>query len=443
MTSHSLTRKVQALAGKYRVEPGFSLRCLGAALKLAEYVKPEDVVLWPVNHGGLAWEACLTSDKTKSKLGKGGRVFCILRDDFPETPELWGSLDEAAASAGSGILRIKLSAVSDRPEISGKDRYPEFLSRFLDRIFPVKEPSLESPVQKTAEPMIKSLQIQDLPLTAGEKVNPVNPIPEAYLHWLEKSQTNIHIDTNVDLRERFLAAGAASMAGLTPVISLASGESSEAALLTSRYFSAGNRALIRIRDDWAAASSFQVLTNVPILTPASDSDLTAAVEWAFTAGNPILILEPGRTSISARAVLKKPWDTNSCVVVKETKGRAAGNILLIAPGTLVREAVKSADRLVKDDFSVTVLSVRFLRPLVSRDILKNIAAFDLVVIVDPADLFGGVKNTLGLQPPSSGEPRIVIYKGAPNGRNLADFASEIHRESRFQRTVDDVKKDRW
>jgi len=107
------------------------------------------------------------------------------------------------------------------------------------------------------------------------------------------------------------------------------------------------------------------------------------------------------------------------------------------------KASKAAERLAKENFSVSVLSIRILKPLEISEIKNFIKDFDLVVVADPIDCPGGLKTSLGLDLLRSGVVPAVVSDSSMTGLSLAELASSAHRENRFLQTVDDVKKDRW
>lgn len=427
MTSNALTRKVLSLAEKYGIDPDFSLRCINAAERLAGTVKPEDVIIWSAVHGGLAWEAL--GPRKALRTGAGGTVYCVLPDGFPENSELWTRIDSAAVESGSGIRRICLSAVPELSSSSETTAYPSLIQQLLDRFFPRKP-------QSTQKSALEEL-FAERPAASAE--SGAAGKPEGAI----SDSPNVHIDSVGDIQERFLAAKAVLAAGLNPSLRLAVGESYEGALLSSQYLSANRNAIIRVSEDWDAVNAFQILGTMPILTPASEEDLTGALDWAAQSKGPVLIIEPGRKSLPSRTVFRKPWSSGRQIVAKEKSIGKAGKILFIVPGTLAREASKAAERLAKENFSVTVLSVRFLRPLDSGEITNFARDYDLVVVADPVNSLGGLKTSLGLELITSPAIPAIVPDSSMDGKTLAELAASAHRENRFLRTVDDVKKDRW
>jgi deoxyxylulose-5-phosphate synthase len=110
---------------------------------------------------------------------------------------------------------------------------------------------------------------------------------------------------------------------------------------------------------------------------------------------------------------------------------------------MAREAGKAADRLKKENYSVSVLALRFPWLQDAKRIKDFASFFDLVVVTDPSDKSGGMKAELGLELNSLRELHVAVTEKCMNGKELALYAAALLREDRFHRTVDDVKKDRW
>jgi hypothetical protein len=206
------------------------------------------------------------------------------------------------------------------------------------------------------------------------------------------------------------------------------------------------RIILRTADDPSAAASFQVNTGISLFTPASDTDLGGALN---VIGNPgghgesFLIIEAGKTALTERSALKTPWTERGTPVVFETTGGTAGNILIAAPGYHAAEAVKAARLLGREKFSVTVVSLRYLRPCRTDEILKAAENFDLVLFSE-----SGAGNSMlfaseVLYLISEGLEAFTISGTPGNARTIADNAISALREQRFKRTLDDVREDRW
>ncbi|MCK5736627.1 MAG: hypothetical protein KAH21_09120, partial [Spirochaetaceae bacterium] len=272
--------------------------------------------------------------------------------------------------------------------------------------------------------------------------------PDSCRKWLEESSKRIFIPSHLTIRERFFAAAAAWNAGLIPMVSVRRGESAEASVMIKNFrMGLGGintpEILIRVEEDWDAVSVFRSVLNIPVLTPVSELDTHGALEWASDYSGSVLLIAPDKLSLPSRKQHKISWDSDEFLMLNKKTDGSNGSILLIVPGLLAREAGKAAMRLSRDNYTVAVMALRFSWPLDFKTISDTAIAYDLVVVSDPSDSSGGLKSDLGLFLMSLRETHIAIPGKKLNGKALAEYAVALHREDRFLRTVDDVKKDRW
>ncbi|MCK5736396.1 MAG: hypothetical protein KAH21_07955, partial [Spirochaetaceae bacterium] len=136
MTSNALPEKIQALAAKFGVDPSLAIRCLPAAEELARHTKRTDIVLWPLEQGGLAWEVV---DKSLNKSrDKQLSVYCVTWDLFPQTKNLWKEIDTLASAYGNRIIPVRLSFSNSS---NRQQSNPQFIQRFLNKFFPASNPA--------------------------------------------------------------------------------------------------------------------------------------------------------------------------------------------------------------------------------------------------------------------------------------------------------------
>jgi len=436
LTSNALIEKIKTLALKLGIDPSFSIQCVPAAFKLASHVESDDVVLWSEIYGGLAWTAM--GKQLKKNSSKSSRVFCVIPDYVFDGIGLWHELDSAASLIGGRIIPVRLLK-----EVSSgfQQHYPPLITSILERFFPAP-PTV--PVDGTAA-------ILEIPISSnhdGFNHRPDFSGSDFSRLWQEESTNRIILDSQVNLQLRFLGAAAASFAGLIPLILLNRDEAASAASLIRSYsvpesFKTKYKILITIEGDWIAADIFKIITDLNILSPLSGTDYLAALNWAEKSGESTLVIDPGDKSYPARSLHKQSWDTEKILILKEAKNGHTGSILFIVPGIMAKEAGKASDRLKKDDYSVAVMALRFIRPTENQRIRDIAAKYDLVIVADLSSETGGFKAELGLSLMSLEEIHIAVTQVKMNGKELAEYASALHREDRFHRTVDDVRKDRW
>ncbi|MDF1566516.1 MAG: transketolase C-terminal domain-containing protein [Spirochaetaceae bacterium] len=437
MTFESLNESIISLAGNRGIDPRPALSASEAALSLRRKVTESDKVIWPVEQGGLAWEAV---DKGRRTRGDGGtaRIFCVTFDGFAATPELWKRIDEAVSTQGRNVRRILLAALPRTPGESGH-RYPVFITRILERFFPLVRENESGFFSNDDTGVINFHHVASWPKTDIKPRSFQWELPFSCGSWT--GEKPIYLDQKLEINERFLAARCLAAANLVPIMAVTGDEAVHAAYLVGQ--SAIPRMIFLSENHSPGAAILQAVTSSPILTPANDTDLAGGINWALEHQKSILMVQPGTAALSPRTVLKSDWQTGTGIIVKENVAGNAGKVLFIAAGHMAKEAVRAADRLIKIGFSVRVFSMRFICP-VENDVLSAMAAdYDLVIIVDTPGEGKGLGWTVGLPLLENRSINAVIAASETDGKSLAELASKIHRENRFRRTVDDVKQDRW
>jgi len=433
LTSNALSEKIIILARQLNKDPLLALRCIPAVSELAGIVEDGDIVIWPEDMGGLAWIA--GGKPYRNKGSKAYTVFCVFPDYTPYSEELWHGLDIAASSLNNRIITIRLNSVVS-PAV--QPRYPRILQRLLDKFF--------SAAAINTDKNRSNLFINPISTKSYPEID--TQIPELFSKWLDKSIRRVFFNSPIDLHQRIMAATAAATAGLLPMISLERGEAATASSLIMRFRDSLNekgklKFLLSVEEDWGAVSIIKSVLDIPVLTPLSDADFQGALDWASESEKSIFLLAPGKSSLPVRALHKSSWESSEFLILKEKKDGSAGSVLLIVPGVYAREAGKAADLLHKKNFSIAVAALRFLPPVDLENLKKTAEQYDLVIVSDPSEIFGGFKAELGLSLMSLKDTHIAVTDKYHNGKDLAMFAERLHREDRFHRTVDDVKRDRW
>lgn len=443
MTSESLNESIISLAKNRGIDPRPALSASEAALSLRREVTQSDTVIWPVDQGGLAWEAVDKGRRTRGNDGNA-RIFCVTFDGFAATPELWKRIDKAVSSRGRNIRRILL-VPHHRTAEELEHRYPAFITRILERFFPstnVHSDALSESGGCFSDEDTGGIIFQHVASWPKTGIKPKRfrwDLPFSCGSWT--GEKPVYLDQNLDINERFLAARCLAEANLVPIMAISGDETVQAAHLINQ--SAKTRVIFLTENHNSGTAPFLAVMPSPILTPANDTDLAGAVNWAMTHQGSMLMVHPGSAALPPRTVLKSDWQTGTGVIVKDSVAGDTGKVLFIAAGHMAKESVRAADRLIKMGFSVRVLSMRFIRP-VENDVLSAMAAdYDLVIIVDTPGEGKGLGWTAGLPLLKNRSINAVIAASEEDGKSLSELASTLHRENRFRRTVDDVKQDRW
>jgi 1-deoxy-D-xylulose-5-phosphate synthase len=121
----------------------------------------------------------------------------------------------------------------------------------------------------------------------------------------------------------------------------------------------------------------RMLPNMEILCPADEPDLKAALDYAVTANGPVAIRYP-KEDVSQN-------EQSPSLAVSYQKGKsvllrqASGEIVVVAVGSILMEALKAADILKQDDIHIGVINVRFAKPV--DDAIVDLLAQDKTLII--------------------------------------------------------------
>ena len=253
----------------------------------------------------------------------------------------------------------------------------------------------------------------------------------------------VPVEGALSLATRFDIAECLAVCRFRPIVPLRPGEMKQASAVQEELKSR-DLPIIWISDGtWAVSTAFCDGSDLAVLTPASEQDLAGALKWAAGQERSVLILPPGDGAHAERSVFRSNWETGGSVLVRESLKGSAGRLLLVAPGTMGREASRAVERLVRDNIAVTFLSLRFLQPLNSHDIETRMEQFDICLIAQPSEFPGDLRSTLAALAAADSDRRIVFAGAGQSAAELSELGSRLLREKRIQRTVDDVKADRW
>jgi 1-deoxy-D-xylulose-5-phosphate synthase len=104
----------------------------------------------------------------------------------------------------------------------------------------------------------------------------------------------------------------------------------------------------------------RMLPNMEILCPADEPDIRAALDYAAAANKPIAIRYP-KDSIQCgpQSSTAIPFESGKSVFVRPT----SGEIVIVAVGSILTEALKAADILMQEGVEIGVVNARFAKPI--------------------------------------------------------------------------------
>jgi len=123
----------------------------------------------------------------------------------------------------------------------------------------------------------------------------------------------------------------------------------------------------------------RMMPNMILLAPANGIELEAALKFANNSKNPVAIRYPKEDVQDdiLPDVFSKPYELGKSLTLKS----GSGNIVILAYGSIVFEALKAAEVLKADNIDVTVINARFAKPL-DDNILSMLNADNSIITVE-------------------------------------------------------------
>jgi 1-deoxy-D-xylulose-5-phosphate synthase len=121
----------------------------------------------------------------------------------------------------------------------------------------------------------------------------------------------------------------------------------------------------------------RMLPNVEILCPADEPDIKAALDYAIAASGPVAIRYPKEDvcRMDQNSSLAVPYQKGKSIIVRQS----CGDIVIAAVGSILIEALKAADILSREDIHISVVNVRFAKPV--DDEIVDLFAQDKTMII--------------------------------------------------------------
>jgi 1-deoxy-D-xylulose-5-phosphate synthase len=106
----------------------------------------------------------------------------------------------------------------------------------------------------------------------------------------------------------------------------------------------------------------RMLPNMVLTTPASETEMKAALNFAFGIDRPVAIRYPRDVILDGVLELpgcQSPFELGKSVTVRQ----AGSDVVVVALGSILAEAVKAADVLAGEGIDVGVINARFAKPI--------------------------------------------------------------------------------
>lgn len=152
----------------------------------------------------------------------------------------------------------------------------------------------------------------------------------------------------------------------------------------------------------------KALPNLTIASPADAADLAALTEAWRVREIPMVIRYPRGRAIEHISELPQP-EWGKLQILRQGK-----DILLIGVGNTVPMMLEAADKLKAEGKSVTVVNLRFIKPLDKEQLLPLLETHSLCVTAEDGSLAGGVGEEIAALSNNENENCRVVSIGVPD-----------------------------
>jgi pyruvate dehydrogenase E1 component beta subunit len=147
-----------------------------------------------------------------------------------------------------------------------------------------------------------------------------------------------------------------------------------------------------------------------VVIPSNPYDAKGLLISAIRSNDPVVFLEHMKLYRSFREEV--PEESYTVPLDKAAVTREGTDISIITYGAMVREAIKAADNLAKENISVEIVDLRTVAPLDIETIIASVEKTGRVVVVQEAQKQAGV----AAQVVSEISERSILSLEAPIGR---------------------------
>lgn len=149
---------------------------------------------------------------------------------------------------------------------------------------------------------------------------------------------------------------------------------------------------------------------IRVVIPSNPYDAKGLLIASIRSNDPVVFLEHMKLYRSFREEV--PEEAYEVPLDKAAVTREGSDVSIITYGAMVREAIKAADNLAKENINAEIIDLRTVAPLDVETIIKSVEKTGRVVVVQEAQKQAGV----GAQVVSEISERAVLSLEAPIGR---------------------------
>ncbi|MFD1430732.1 MULTISPECIES: alpha-ketoacid dehydrogenase subunit beta [Lacticaseibacillus] len=150
-----------------------------------------------------------------------------------------------------------------------------------------------------------------------------------------------------------------------------------------------------------------------VVVPSNPYDAKGLLIASIRSNDPVLFLEHMKLYRSFRGEV--PDESYEVPLDKAAVSREGSDVSIITYGAMVREALKAADDLAKENISAEVIDLRTIAPLDVETIIASVEKTHRAVVVQEAQRMGGVASSVI----SEISERAILSLEAPIGRVAA------------------------
>lgn len=136
-------------------------------------------------------------------------------------------------------------------------------------------------------------------------------------------------------------------------------------------------------------SFFSMIPNITIMAPKDFKELEQMLEYAVNLNSPVVIRYPRGKEPDITFDKHEKIENGKCEILKQGE-----DITILAIGRMVEKAINISNTLEKQNKSVEVINVRFLKPLDSDTILNSINKTKKVITIEDNTLIGGLASKI-------------------------------------------------
>ncbi len=134
------------------------------------------------------------------------------------------------------------------------------------------------------------------------------------------------------------------------------------------------------------------LTSIPnmvVLSPASETGLKQALDFAYSWDGPVAVRYPRGAVVEEETREEVPFEYGKAKVLRQIDNVSEKSVLFLAVGNMVSTALESAEMIEKLGISTTVVDMRFVKPFDQKMVRKYVPEHTVVVTLEDNQEIGG------------------------------------------------------